>query len=85
MPAHQKRAPDFIIDGYEAPCGFWELNSGPLGKQPVLLTAEPSLQPNKVVLPNPGDGAVTKFLLVMVLTSYISLTTPAILTSVLFS
>ena len=26
-------------------CGYWELNPGPLEDQPVLLTAEPSLQP----------------------------------------
>jgi hypothetical protein len=26
-------------------CGYWELNSGPLKEQPVLLPAEPSLQP----------------------------------------
>ena len=24
--------------------GFWELNSGPLEEQPILLTSEPSLQ-----------------------------------------
>ena len=34
-----------IIDGCEPPCGCWELNSGPLEEQPVLLTSEPSLQP----------------------------------------
>ena len=45
MPAGQKRAPDPITDGCEPPCGFWELNSGPLEEQSVLLTAEPSLQP----------------------------------------
>jgi hypothetical protein len=28
----------------EPPCGCWELNSGPLGEQSVLLTSEPSLQ-----------------------------------------
>ena len=28
----------------EPPCGCWELNSGPLEKQSVLLPAEPSLQ-----------------------------------------
>jgi hypothetical protein len=50
MPAHPKRAPDFIIDGYEPPCGCWELNLGPLEKQPVLLTSEPSLQPTTVFL-----------------------------------
>jgi len=32
-------------DGCEPPCGCWELNSGPLGQQSVLLTTEPSLQP----------------------------------------
>jgi hypothetical protein len=41
----QKRAPDPIIDGCEPPCGCWELNSGPLEEQPVLLTTQPSLQP----------------------------------------
>ena len=29
--AHQKRASDPITDDCEPPCGFWELNSGPLG------------------------------------------------------
>jgi hypothetical protein len=29
-----------IIDGYKSPCGYWELNSGPLEKQLVFLTAE---------------------------------------------
>jgi hypothetical protein len=32
-------------DGCEPPCGCWELNSGPLEEQSVLLTTEPSLQP----------------------------------------
>jgi hypothetical protein len=40
----RKRASDPIIDGCEPPCGCWELNSGPLEEQSVLLTAEPSLQ-----------------------------------------
>ena len=43
---HQKRASDPITDGCEPPCGCWELNSGPLEEQSVLLTAEPSLQPH---------------------------------------
>lgn len=30
---------------FELLCGFWELNLGPLEEQSVLLTAEPSLQP----------------------------------------
>jgi hypothetical protein len=41
----QKRAPDLIIEGYELPCGCWKLNSEPLEEQSVLLTTEPSLQP----------------------------------------
>jgi hypothetical protein len=32
------------VDGCAPQCGCWELNSGPLEEQPVLLTAEPSLQ-----------------------------------------
>ena len=44
---HQKRASDLITDGYEPPCGCWDLNSGPLEEQLVLLTTEPSLQPLK--------------------------------------
>jgi hypothetical protein len=41
--ASQKRALDLIIDGYEPPCGCWDLTSGPLEEQSVLLTAKPSL------------------------------------------
>jgi hypothetical protein len=43
-PAYQKRASESIRDGCEPPCGCWELNSGTLEKQPMLLMAEPSLQ-----------------------------------------
>jgi hypothetical protein len=32
------------MDGCEPPCGCWDLNSGPLEEQSVLLPAEPSLQ-----------------------------------------
>jgi hypothetical protein len=46
MTADQKRAPD-LSDGYQPPCGCWELNSGPLEEQPVLLISEPFLQPWK--------------------------------------
>ena len=35
-----------VTDSCELPCGFWELNPSPLEEQPVLLTAEPSLQPS---------------------------------------
>ena len=45
MPAGQKRVPDLITDGCEPPCGCWELNSGPLEEQAMILTSEPSLQP----------------------------------------
>ena len=48
MSKGQKRAPDLIIDGCEPPCGCWELNSGPLEEQVVLLTTEPSHHPNSV-------------------------------------
>lgn len=34
-----------ITDGFELPCGCWELKPGPLEEQPLLLTTEPSLQP----------------------------------------
>ena len=29
------------IDGCELPCGYWDLNSGSLQEQQVLLTTEP--------------------------------------------
>lgn len=41
---HQKRASNSITDGREEPCGCWELTSGPLEEQAVLLNTEPSLQ-----------------------------------------
>ena len=44
LQTHQKRVSDSIMDGCESPCGCWELNSGPLEEQSVLLTVEPSLQ-----------------------------------------
>ena len=50
MSAGQKRAPDPIRDGCEPPCGCWELNSGPLEEQAMLLTSEPSLQPSPLLL-----------------------------------
>jgi hypothetical protein len=33
-------------NGCEPPCGYWELNSGPLEKQGVFLTTVQSLQSN---------------------------------------
>ena len=47
MSTGQKKAPDLITDGCEPPCGCWELNSGPLEEQAMLLTTEPSLQPER--------------------------------------
>ena len=41
---HQKNASDPITDRCEPLCGCWELNSGRLEDQSVLLTSEPSLQ-----------------------------------------
>ena len=52
VPEGQKRAPDLFTDGCEPPCGCWELNSGPLEEQAMLLTTEPSLQPNVFVFKN---------------------------------
>ena len=40
---HQKKAPDLITDDHVPPWGGWELNSGPLEEQSMLLTSEPSL------------------------------------------
>ena len=48
MCTGQKRAPDLITDGCEPPSDCWELNSEYLEEQPVLLNAEPSLQPLNV-------------------------------------
>jgi hypothetical protein len=38
LQTHQKRASDLITYGCEPPCGCWDLNSGPLEEQSVLLT-----------------------------------------------
>jgi hypothetical protein len=53
LQTHQKRASDPITDGCEPSCGCWELNAGPLEEQTVLLTAEPSLQPQVLIFFNP--------------------------------
>ena len=50
LHTHQKRAYDPIADVCEPPCGCWELNSGPLEEQSMLLTTEPSLQPRALHL-----------------------------------
>jgi hypothetical protein len=50
LQMHQKRALDPITGGCDPPWSCWELNSGPLEGQPVLLTPEPSLQPCKLFL-----------------------------------
>ena len=42
--------PEEASYGCELPCGFWELNHGPLEKEPVLLTSGPSLVPCSFVL-----------------------------------
>ena len=45
MFAHQKRAADLITDGSEPPYGCWELNSGLLEEQSVILNSEPTCKP----------------------------------------
>ena len=52
IPAWQKGASNSIIDGGEITQGCWKMNSGPPEEQSVLLTAEPSLQPNTKVFKN---------------------------------
>ena len=64
LQTHQKKASDPITDGCEPPCGCWELNSGPLEEQSVLLITEPSLQPNTQVLgsnPQASTPDITPF------------------------
>jgi hypothetical protein len=39
-----ERALDSGTEDCEPPCGFWELNLGPLKEQQVPLTAEPTFQ-----------------------------------------
>ena len=48
---HTRRGhPIPLHDGCESSCGCWELNSGPLEEQSVLLGTEPSLQPAPMFL-----------------------------------
>jgi hypothetical protein len=47
---HQKRSWDPNTESCELPSGCWELNSGPLEEQSVLLSAESSLQPSASTL-----------------------------------
>lgn len=37
-----------VRDGYEPPCPFWQLNLGPREEEPLLLTSEPPLRPEKL-------------------------------------
>jgi hypothetical protein len=50
LQTHQKKASDLITGGCKPPCGCWDLNSGPSEEQLMLLTTEPSLQPQKKFL-----------------------------------
>ena len=34
-----------LMNSYKLPCGFWELDPGPLQEYPPLITAKPLLQP----------------------------------------
>ena len=49
-----------VTDGCRLPCEFWELNSGPLKEQPVLLNTEPSLQPPLVCFFEVGTHCVAR-------------------------
>jgi hypothetical protein len=50
LQTHQKNASDPIADGCKPPYGSWELNTGPLKEESVLLTTETSLQPQIPIL-----------------------------------
>jgi hypothetical protein len=41
---HTRRGHQIPLRRYEPSCDCWELNSGPVEEQSVLLTTEPSLQ-----------------------------------------
>jgi hypothetical protein len=56
LQTHQKRASDPITNGCEPPRGCWELNSGPLGEQSLLLNTELCLQPKPVCLKTPDSS-----------------------------
>jgi hypothetical protein len=51
MPADQKKPLDRELNCWtrRRHCGCWDLNSGPLEEQPVLLTAGPSLQSQSIL------------------------------------
>jgi hypothetical protein len=55
MPAEATASLRFRIPDFLAAHGCWEWKSRPLEGQPVLLTAEPSLQPQEIFsFPNHG-------------------------------
>lgn len=39
-----------VTDGYEPPCGCWELNLGPLEEQPGLLQQNSLLDPSETLV-----------------------------------
>lgn len=39
-----------VTDGWELPCGCWDMNPDPLQEQPVLVTAETSLRPLQLAI-----------------------------------
>lgn len=49
-----------VMDGCESPCMCWELNSGSLQEQQVILTTEPCLQPHFIMFLNVCMCALTK-------------------------
>jgi E3 ubiquitin-protein ligase NEDD4 len=63
LQTHQKKASDPITDSCEPPCGCWELNSGSLEEQSVLITAEPPLQPGSPLKRPQGNEACASCLL----------------------
>ena len=63
MPAGRKRASDLTTDGCEPPCGFWELNLGPLEEQAVLFKPDFSCTGNCIPSLTPWGPGVRAFTL----------------------
>jgi hypothetical protein len=76
LQIHQKRALNPITDGCKPSCGCWELNSGLLKEQSVLLNTEPSLQPHKKNFKYMREGSNPR-----VISKYIKIITVQILNS----
>jgi hypothetical protein len=60
VPAEARCPENGLTNGCDVLCGCWESNPSPLKKQPVLLTAEPSLKRQGMFSISPGSGKKKK-------------------------